>query len=82
MKLSDTLERLAAVIEARRGADAASDAQYASIEEQRRQYDQTRTDMQPWLHAGQNALGGLRCSRDHGGRKSTFTRRMVGRDRG
>lgn len=41
------------------GADAASDAQYASIEEQRRQYDQSRADMQPWLHAGQNALGGL-----------------------
>lgn len=44
---------------ARRGADAASDAQYASIEEQRRQYDTSRADMQPWLHAGQNALGGL-----------------------
>lgn len=41
------------------GANAASDAQYASIEEQRRQYDQSRADMQPWLHAGQNALGGL-----------------------
>lgn len=40
-------------------AGAATDAQYASIEEQRRQYDQSRADMQPWLHAGQNALGGL-----------------------
>ena len=44
---------------ARRGADAASDAQYAAIDEQRRQYDQTREDMAPWLSAGQNALVGL-----------------------
>lgn len=44
---------------ASKGADAAARAQMAAIEEQRRQYDQTRTDSMPWLQAGQNALGGL-----------------------
>lgn len=44
---------------ARRGADAATQSQYAAIDEQRRQYDQTREDMAPWLAAGRNALGGL-----------------------
>lgn len=44
---------------ARRGADAAADAQYASIEEQRRQYDQTRSDMEPWRLAGQDGLNRL-----------------------
>lgn len=43
----------------RRGADAAAGAQYAAIDEQRRQYDQTREDMAPWLSAGRNALTGL-----------------------
>lgn len=43
----------------RKGADAAADAQYASIEEQRRQYDQTREDMAPWLAAGRDGLGQL-----------------------
>ena len=42
-----------------RGADAAAGAQYAAIEEQRRQYDQTRQDMAPWLAAGREGLGGL-----------------------
>lgn len=31
----------------------------AGIEENRRQYDQTRTDMLPWLEAGRGALGRL-----------------------
>ncbi len=42
-----------------RGADAATGAQYAAIDEQRRQYDQTREDMAPWLTAGRGALGRL-----------------------
>lgn len=42
---------------AKQGARAQQDAQMASIEEQRRQYDQSRADMMPWLQAGQ---GGLR----------------------
>lgn len=44
---------------ASRGADAASQAQLAAIDEQRRQYDQTREDMMPWLTAGRGALGRL-----------------------
>lgn len=44
---------------ARRGADAAAEAQFAAIDEQRRQYDQSREDMQPWLQAGTGALGRL-----------------------
>lgn len=42
---------------ASKGADAQAQAQMAAIEEQRRQYDQSRADMMPWLQAGQ---GGLR----------------------
>lgn len=45
------------------GADQAMDAETAAyqqaIEEQRRQYDQNRQDMMPWLTAGQGALGNL-----------------------
>lgn len=41
----------------RRAADATAQAQQAAIDEQRRQYDQTREDMLPWMQAGQ---GGLR----------------------
>lgn len=44
---------------AQRGADAATQAQMAGIEEQRRQYDQTRQDMEPWRAAGQQGLSGL-----------------------
>lgn len=44
---------------ASRGADAAAQAQLAAIDEQRRQYDQTREDMMPWLTAGRGALGRL-----------------------
>jgi len=40
-----------------KGADAAAGAQYAAIDEQRRQYDQTREDQAPWLAAGRDALG-------------------------
>jgi len=39
-----------------KGADAAAGAQYAAIDEQRRQYDQTRADMQPWRDAGSEGL--------------------------
>lgn len=43
-----------------KGADKAADAQeranQASIAEQRRQFDLTRQDQQPWMQAGQGAL--------------------------
>lgn len=38
-------------------ADAQSDANLRAIEEQRRQYDQTRQDLMPWMDAGGWALG-------------------------
>jgi hypothetical protein len=34
-------------------------AAQAGIDEQRREYDQTRTDLLPWLNAGHTALGGM-----------------------
>lgn len=37
-------------------AGAAADANYAAIQEQRRQYDQTRADMEPWRNAGSEGL--------------------------
>ena len=41
---------------ARQAADAQAAGQMAAIEEQRRQYDQTRADQQPWLQTGGWAL--------------------------
>lgn len=43
----------------RRAANAASQASAASLAEQKRQFDLSRTDMQPWLTAGTGALGQL-----------------------
>jgi hypothetical protein len=40
-------------------ADAESAAMQAAIEEQRRQYDQTRADFEPWMAAGRGALNQL-----------------------
>lgn len=42
---------------ARDSANAAQGASDAAIAEQRRQYDQSRTDQLPWMQAGTNALG-------------------------
>lgn len=42
-----------------KAADAQAHAQQLAIEEQRRQYDQTREDMMPWLQAGGGALNRL-----------------------
>lgn len=39
------------------GAKAQTNASNASIAEQQREYDQTRTDQAPFLAAGQNAIG-------------------------
>lgn len=40
-----------------RGADAQERASQAATEEQRRQYDQTRQDLMPWMNTGGWALG-------------------------
>ena len=40
-----------------KGAKAQAAGQQASIDEQRREYDQSRADQAPWLDAGQQALG-------------------------
>ena len=45
---------------AKKGADAQERGQQASIAEQRRQYDQTRADMEPWRLAGADGLNRLR----------------------
>jgi hypothetical protein len=42
---------------ANKGANAQERASQAAIDEQRREYDQTRTDQMPWLTAGTGALG-------------------------
>jgi len=44
---------------ANQAADAESDALQGAIDEQRRQYDQNRQDLMPWMQAGQGALGNL-----------------------
>jgi hypothetical protein len=41
---------------AKKGADAQAAGQQASIDEQRREYDQSRQDQMPWLTAGSGAL--------------------------
>lgn len=40
----------------KKGADAQSDASRFATEEQKRQFDLTRQDLQPWMIAGRNAL--------------------------
>lgn len=42
---------------AKSAANAQAAANQAAIDEQRRQYDQTRTDLMPWQKAGTSALG-------------------------
>jgi len=42
-----------------RAADAASQASASSLAEQRRQFDQSRADQQPWLRTGTSALDAL-----------------------
>ena len=44
---------------AKKAANATRDATALQVEEQRRQYDQTRTDFAPWREAGSNALNML-----------------------
>lgn len=44
---------------AKKAAKAQEQASQAAIAEQRRQYDQTRTDQMPWLLAGNSALAQL-----------------------
>jgi hypothetical protein len=43
--------------QANKGNKAAQQGQQGGIDEQRREYDQTRQDQLPWLQAGQDALG-------------------------
>lgn len=45
--------------QADRAADAQVQASQAAVGEQRRQFDLTRQDAQPWMQAGQNALANL-----------------------
>jgi hypothetical protein len=45
--------------QANKGARAQQDAQQAAIDEQRRQYDQTRSDLNPYMQFGQAAIPGL-----------------------
>jgi len=49
---------------ANQAADAESDALQRAIDEQRRQYDQNRQDLMPWMTAGQGALGNLQNPQD------------------
>jgi hypothetical protein len=45
----------------RSAANAQSNAAQLGIAEQQREYDQSRSDLLPWLTAGQGALGGLQA---------------------
>src|SRR4051812_7283439 len=42
-----------------RAPQAQTKSAQLGIDEQRREFDQSRTDLLPWLNAGQSALGGL-----------------------
>lgn len=42
-----------------RAADVQANSAQLGIDEQRREFDQSRSDLAPWLSAGQGALGGL-----------------------
>ena len=44
---------------AKNAADKSAEATMASVAEQRRQYDQTRADQQPWMQAGTGAINRL-----------------------
>lgn len=44
---------------AKKAANAQSDAAQLGIDEQRREFDQSRSDLLPWLNAGQQGLGGM-----------------------
>lgn len=46
---------------AKQGANATAQANDAAIAEQRRQYDLTREDQQPWMQAGQGALNQMQA---------------------
>lgn len=52
-------------------ANAAAEGQQLSIAEQQRQFDLTRQDMQPWMQAGQGALGQMQAL--NSGDFSSFT---------
>jgi hypothetical protein len=54
-------------------AQASGQASAASIAEQRRQYDQTRTDYYPYITSGQSAVNQLAAGLAPGGRFSTTT---------
>ncbi len=56
----------------RKGQDAAQAGLDAATAEQGRQYDQSREDMQPWLQAGQGALGQMQAL--NSGDFSSFTK--------
>jgi hypothetical protein len=49
----------ATLVAGSKAAHAQKDAANAQIEEQRREYDQTRADQQPWMQTGQAALAKL-----------------------
>lgn len=50
---------LAGAASSKKGAKAQTRSADAAIAEQRRQFDLTRADQQPWLQSGRNALGRL-----------------------
>lgn len=62
MNLSDWINgigTIGGIIGANKSANALVDASDAATAELRRQYDQNRADMMPWLDAGKNALAKL-----------------------
>lgn len=60
--------------QANRAAEIQAAAARDAIAEQRRQYDQSRADMMPWMEAGRGALGQLQ------GRLPELTERFTGAD--
>jgi hypothetical protein len=46
---------------AKDGIDAQTAASQAAIDEQRREYDQSRLDQAPWMNAGKGALGDMQA---------------------
>ena len=60
---------------AENAADKSAAATAAAVAEQRRQYDQTRADMQPWMQAGTGAVNrlgaGVAANGEHYGRNES-----------
>jgi hypothetical protein len=57
--ISDIVGGLLGASASKKAAKVQASSFQSGIDEERRQYDTTRTDLMPWLQAGQQGLGGM-----------------------